>query len=164
MQGVLAIVNRECWDKRMVLVAAFVAGLMPFAAPLLPGVNTADGSSSVFVSAAILALGFGLVLATSLGATAIGRDLGNGRIGFDLARPVSELSVWAGRLLAALGVSAAAMLIVIAPALVVGLISGSLGRSGAEFEIGDLGAIVGGLLLLVPLAHVVGVMLRRRSG
>ena len=51
MQAALAIANRECWDRRMVLVAAFVAGLMPFAAPLSPDpANLFDGFNHCCIS------------------------------------------------------------------------------------------------------------------
>jgi len=161
MREALLIAMREAQERRAVLAAALVAGLLPFASPLLPGVSAARAGEARDAMAAVLALGFGLILSLLLGATAIARDLAENRLGFDFARPIGGLAIWAGRLGAAVGLTLTAMAIVLAPAALVG---GGLALPDRAGTVGELWLVVlGAVPLCVGLSHVAGVAFRSRS-
>lgn len=159
MNGALSIALRDVHERRMVLAAALVAGLLPFASPLLPGVSAARAGEARDVMAVVLALGFGLILALLLGASAIARDLAENRLGFDFARPVGGLAIWGGRLGAAAGLTIATMAIIVAPAALVG---GWLHRIVTDDPESSL-LFLGAVLLAVGLAHAASVAIRSRS-
>jgi hypothetical protein len=46
MRGPLAIAARELSERRIFVPAALVAGLLPFAAPLFPGVRVGDAAEA----------------------------------------------------------------------------------------------------------------------
>ncbi len=161
MYGAFCIAMREMRERRAVLAAAAVAALVPFASPILPGVRAVQAGDARDAMAVALALGFGAVLSILLGATAVARDLAENRLGFDFARPVGALGIWAGRLGAAVLLTLAAVAIVVAPTSVV---SGHIAipdHSNLTWTL--VVPLVGAVLLLVGLAHVAGVSFRSRS-
>jgi hypothetical protein len=161
MRGALLIAMREVRGRRAVLGAALVAGLVPLLSPLLPGVAAGGAAEAREVMAGILSLSLGLLMALVLGASALSSDLAENRLGFDFARPVGALSIWTGRLAAAVGVTALAMVIVLIPVtLVRGRLPSGLGAGAPPAQWLAFGAA---LLLAVGLAHVAGVAIRSRS-
>lgn len=161
MKRMLAVAARELEDRRAILIAALVAGLLPFASPLFPGVRADRWGEARDLMALVLAAAFGCGTALVAGATAVARDLADRRLGFDFARPIGGGAIWAGRFLGALALTILVLGLVLAPAA---LASGDLfaewSRDGAEIALAALGT----LLVLVPLAHVVSVAFRSRSG
>jgi hypothetical protein len=161
MRATFWIAMREMRERRVVLAAALVAGLVPFASPLFPGVSAERAGEAREAMATLLALGFGLILALLLGASAIARDLAENRLGFDFARPLGGFAIWGGRLGAAVGLTLAAMAVVAAPAML----------AGGRFVLPDHGelewefwpVLLGAILFAVGLAHVASVAIRSRS-
>jgi hypothetical protein len=152
---------REVRQRRAVLVAALVAGLLPLASPLLPGIQAGRAPEAREAMAGILSLGLGAILALALGASAVSSDLAENRLGFDFTLPVPALSIWAGRLAAAVGVTTLAMAIVLVPVtLVRGRLPSGLGAGAPPSQWLMFGAA---LLLAVGLAHAGGVAIRSRS-
>ena len=80
MKGALLVAWREIAERRSVLAAALVAGLLAFASPLLPGVMTGRAAEARDAMALSVALGFGLLVALMVGASVVGRDLADGRL------------------------------------------------------------------------------------
>jgi len=156
MSHTLAIAGRELAEKRFVFLAAAAFGAIAAIMPLIPGVH--DGREAVVVTATILATAFAAGLATILGATIVGRDIGAGRMSFYFARPVGGASIWFGKLAAAAVLVAVSFAIAMVPALVAG--PTTIKRFGA----GDLIAPLPiGAVILFFLAHAIGTMIRSRS-
>lgn len=163
MRTALLIAMREVKERRAVLVAALVAGLLAFAGPLVPGVGAERAGEARDVLAAIFAFGFGMILAVLLGATAVARDLAENRLGFDFARPIGGLAIWSGRIGAAVGLTLAAMIVVAAPAMLVGGHLWPLSTSSGDPVWQVCAKILASVLFLVALAHVASVAIRSRS-
>lgn len=98
MKAFLAIVWREIHERRALLAAAAVAALLPVLAPLLP--STGSNPAEDIREAVLLVIAGGLlpIFALLLGVGFIGRDLGEGRLGFYYSQPVSGPTIWFGRL------------------------------------------------------------------
>ena len=120
MRGALLVATREIVERRSVLLAALVAGLLPFAAPLIPGIRSGEGAEARDAAALMIALAFGGGLSFLLGGTIVGRDLSERRLGFDFARPLSGGAIWAGRFLGAVGLPLLVAVVVVLPATVIG--------------------------------------------
>jgi hypothetical protein len=161
MRGAWTIALREIVERRVLLLAALVAGLFPFASPLFPGVRAGDWNEARDLSALIVSVLFGVGCAILLGATVIGRDLAERRLSFDFSRPVGSGGIWAGRLGGALGLSVLALGVALLPATAVGggLVSASNGTTIRGLAL----AAVAAMVVVIPLAHVAGVALRSRS-
>lgn len=161
MKGAFLIAAREIAERRAVFVAALVAGVIPFAAPLFPGVRAGQAADARDGLALLFVVAFGAGMALVVGGTIVGRDLSEGRLGFDFARPLGVGSIWAGRLGGAVVLILLVLLVVVLPTTLVG---GGL-RSTSLPQIRDyvLPALAA-VLLLVPLSHVASIAFRSRSG
>jgi len=161
MRGTLLVAARELSERRTILIAALVAGCLPFASPFLPGVRSDQVAEARDAMALTLAAAFGLGAALLLGAAAVGRDLAEGRLGFDFSRPLPGVAIWSGRLLGALAVTLVVLTLVVLPASLAGggIFSAPLAHL---IRPGSL-AVLGALLFLLPLAHVVSIAFRSRS-
>src|SRR5262245_48144682 len=92
---------REMRERRFFLPTALVAGL----APLLLWVMASPGSGlrlTAEVAALVLMFAFPTAVGISLGASVLGRDLAERRLGFYFARPLRGSSIWGGKMLAAM--------------------------------------------------------------
>jgi hypothetical protein len=166
MRATMSIVWREIQDRRAVPVAALFAGLLPFLAPLIPGLGANDPAAVRQGMALNIAFGFSLFVALMAGVSSVGRDFGEGRMGFDLARPMSAWAIGAGRGLGAVGLGLITALICLLPMTIIG---------GGLFQLelvnpwgwaGVLGYVFwlfASVMTLVPLAHLASVALRSRS-
>ena len=162
MNAVLTLAKREILDRRMVLLAAGVAGLIPLLVPLLPAARL-DAATARDVSALFLVAAFGWGSAIVLGASTIGRDLTERRLGFYFARPIPGWAIWWGKLLGTWLIAAGALVLSALPTL---LLTGGPFHVVAQRKEGFLfvsGVALGGTLFLVPLAHAASVALRSRS-
>lgn len=120
MRSYAAVVRCELLGGERLLIAAAVLGLFAWLTAWLPqaqGFDPAEvrGSAALLVSGA-LALGAVLFLGPGL----LARQLAEGRLGFYFARPVSGAALWWGKLTAALGLVATAVVLVWLPALLSG--------------------------------------------
>lgn len=162
MRGTLIVAARELRERRTILIAALVAGLLPFATALVPWIRGRSPGEARDLMALILAVSFCLGTALLLGATVVGRDLVERRLGFDFSRPLGGLAIWGGRFLAALVLAALVLAIVLLPATVAG---GGLVTYRSwnllPTVLATLGALV---LLLIPLSHAVSLAFRSRGG
>jgi hypothetical protein len=98
MRGFLAVARREIAERRGVFAVAAAASLLPFLAPLLPAARRFGAAEARLSTAAFFAVAFSAALSLLLGATAIGRDITQGRLGFYFSRPIGNNAVWAGKL------------------------------------------------------------------
>lgn len=164
MRGFLAVAQREVVERRMWLVAAVVAGLIPLAAPLLPWVSAQSAAEARGALASLLAATLVTAGALALGVSMIGSELGERRLGFYFARPLSAAAIWWGKL-------AASFVVVVLVGAVIVLPSALLGGPLAVRELFDLPAegasLASAVAVLVPLvllvAHALSIAGRSRS-
>jgi len=170
MRGFVAVFEREIVERWVLALAALALGLVPLAAPLLPGMPASPPALVRSGVALGLALIVSLVLAVLLGGSVIARDLGERRLGFYFARPLSGAAIWAGKLTAAAALAAGAGVLVLLPVSLLGEVPdpsgywGSFNSGGSA--LGRLGLSMvwlGVLLLAVLVSHAAGVILRSRS-
>jgi hypothetical protein len=165
MRGFLAVFSRELLERRLLVAVALLASLIPFAAPLMPGARHL-GISEVRTGVALgLCVIAAAVLAVSLGATVIARDLSERRLGFYFSRPLPAWAVWAGKLAAAATLTfGVAILILLPTSLVDGIDLRTWWNSGYvgpdPLAIPFAAAVVP---LLILASHALSVMVRSRS-
>lgn len=153
MTGTVAVLRREVAERRLLFAGAAALGLLPLAAPLLPGgYPELRGDMAVFLGQILSTL-----LALLLGATVVSRDLAEGRLTFYFSRPLTGGAVWAGKLGAAALLTGACGLLAVLP----GWLAAGWGSSKVDLaKLSSWGILVLGLLFL---AHAAGVLLRERS-
>ena len=95
LQGLWAVLCREIAERRLLLLAAALVGLVPLAVPFLPGVAAPDPGEIRTGTALALCLVVTAVLALTLGATVIAGDLSERRLGFYFSRPLAGWAIWA---------------------------------------------------------------------
>lgn len=161
MRGLTTVLGRELRERWPVPVAALGAGMLALAAPLLPAARLHTPDEARAGAAVIFALAFGLGTALMLGGSILASDFFERRVGFYLARPLSPLSIWGGKMAAALLLAAGGALLALLPSAIVGasLRDAALGLIRSR----QTPALLAAALLLVPLAHVGAVLLRSRS-
>jgi len=176
LRTLLHVAARTLVERRLILVAAGVAALLPLLAPLLPALGAERPGDARTAAATAIAIGLACVVALLHGTTCLARDLRERRLSFYLARPLSAFSLWAGKLLAGVLLTGAALLIVFLPTLLLtsmpswddlrlvtgasgpALLAALAGQAAAAF-----GAGVGVVVVAIALAHAVAVMLSARS-
>lgn len=163
MKGFAAVFGREIQDRRLLLVAGALAGLVPFATPLLTAHGGQTASTTRLQVALAISLVAGAVLALLLGATVVAGDLAERRLGFYFSRPLPAWAIWAGKMGAAVALTLLTSCLVLLPTL----LFGGSPRSGlADLNGGTLAAALaglGGAIALVSCSHAVSVILRQRS-
>ncbi|HEX2224402.1 MAG TPA: hypothetical protein VHN15_09365 [Thermoanaerobaculia bacterium] len=154
MNGAMTILRREVAERRLLFAGAAVLGLLPLAAPFLPGgYREMRGEMAAFLGQILSGL-----LAVALGATVLNRDLAERRLSFYFSRPVSGGALWAGKLGAAALLAGVCGILVAIPGW---LASGSAARADSLFP--SLLAWGLAVLGLVLVAHAAGLLLRERS-
>jgi len=118
MRAFVALVIREIDERKALLAAAAVASLLPVLAPLLPstGPNPAADIREAVLWFVVLTLV--PLFALLLGATFVGRDLSEARLGFYFSQPLSGLTIWFGKLAAMMFLIWATELIIMLPTMV----------------------------------------------
>jgi len=168
MRGFFALVAREVSERRAMLIAAVVASLIPLVSPLFPATGSnppADIREAVlwFIVVTLIP-----IFAVLLGATFIGRDLSEGRLGFYLSQPMSAPVIWFAKFGAVVMLIWAVQLILMLPTA---LMSEDASRvflktigvppySGIPLSLLILWV---GPVALILIAHSVGVAWRARS-
>lgn len=168
MRGFWAVLCREIVERRLLLLAAALVGLVPLAMPFLPGVAGADPGELRAGTALALCLVVTAVLALTLGSTVIAGDLSERRLGFYFSRPLAGWAIWAGKLAGAAVLCTGAALLVLLPAL---LLDPQI-EIGTPWWMGDAGSLgltaffvalaIGAVVALLAV-HVVSTMVRSRS-
>ena len=173
MKAFLAVFEREIIERRLAAAAALLLGLVPLAAPLMPGLGHRNGPEVRSATALALALCFSLGLALILGGSIVVRDLVERRLGFYFSRPIAGWAVWSGKLAAALLLVLGAGLLILLPTAIVerrldvgGLLSAPpiwlLGVPAAAVSV-SVSLWIAIVLLLMVLSHAANVALRSRS-
>jgi hypothetical protein len=169
MRPFVAVLQREIAEHRMFLAAGVLVGLMPLALPLIPGTQGTPPAELRAGAAAILAALLGITVAIIVGGSALTRDLAERRLGFYFSRPISGLSIWGGKMAAAVLVTLSTSLLVLLPALLLGDLTGSVPlplKEGLLSEVDRLKVLAFGavaLLLLLGLSHVFATQMRSRT-
>ena len=164
MSGAVAVLRREIAEHRLLLAGALLISLFPVLLPFLPGFEQSAGDVAEARGGAALILAgvLSTILALTLGATVLARDLSERRLGFYFSRPISGLAIWAGKILAALAVTVTAVAVVLLPVLLLGDLK-SMDRFLGVAPL-PLAVLWSGLLLLLLLAaHTVSSMVRSRT-
>jgi hypothetical protein len=120
MSGFLAIFRREFGGRRLILIAAGLASVIPLLLPVFRRMAAGDVAEARGWMALIVSAGFAFGLATALGASMLVPRIATRRIAFDFARPVSGSAIWLGSLAAAIALALSTAAIVWIPALLVG--------------------------------------------
>jgi hypothetical protein len=162
MRTALVVARRELREQRAYLVAAAFAALLPLLGPLLAGISRYPANDVRLLAAGIIACTLTVLAAVTLGATVLGRDLADGRIGFYLSRPISSSALWVGKMTAAFALILAMAFIVLAPATVINATMGDQRWAARDVAL-TLGLLVALGFVLLHLAHAVGVMWCDRS-
>jgi len=97
----IALLRAELVDRGHLLLVGAASGVLALLMPLLPGLKGLDAGEVHTIAAWILAALIGSVVAIGLGATLVGSDLSEGRIGYYLSLPLSPAAVWWAKLIAA---------------------------------------------------------------
>ena len=155
-----ALIRFELTGRRAALGLALGLGLFWSVLPWLPGLRGAVDpdrhAAGVFFGSLLMAAAFGGVW----GATMLGRDLENRRLGFYISRPLSGTTLYWGKVLAGWGLSLFACFLALLPSVVMGRMPAPASASDVAKVLLGLGALSLGPLLLL---HVLSVQLRARS-
>lgn len=161
MKTAILIATREVRERRLVFLAALVAGVLPFLFAPRFGSTHADALSAASIT---IATAFAVGGALLVGSTIVGRDLADHHVSFDLARPVPTIAIWAGRTLAALAIVFGSALAALVPTTLLGHGFFDLARTSARWiDPGTIGLFAAAMLLLTGLAHIAGLDFRARS-
>ncbi len=173
MRAFAAILQREVFERRLVVVLALALGLIAVVVPLVPGVQPGGMTPADLQGGVALGLASLLtaLLAIFLGGSVVAGDLAERRLGFYFSRPLPGWAIWAGKLGAAVVLILVAGLLVLAPAALLG---GNLNLDGTwgTYGTGNLLNVTGpgvfaawalALLVLLLVSHAVSVIVRARS-
>lgn len=156
MRNSLIVMARELGERRLLWWLG-VIGLLPLALPLLGDAILADPNFQTNAAMTLAAVATA-TLAILLGSTVIGSDLAERRLGFYFARPISGLSLWAGKTGAAAVLALGIGVLILLPAAVIhGLPAPFL--TSLQAWVTWLCAA----LLLLGASHAVGIMVRARD-
>ena len=164
MRDFFAITRREIAERRLLFAAAAFTSLIPIAAPFVPGNG---GASAVDVrgwTAFLISFAFAAGISTGLGGTMCAPSIASRRIGFDFARPVSGIAIWAGRFAAAMLLAVATATLVWIPARLAGAtLPWKDFLTEREVSLAWPLLALGGLAVVFCLFHAVTLVLRSRS-
>src|SRR4030081_3129260 len=102
MKNALVIAAREFEEKRFVAYAAVATASLPFIFAAIPALNGKSPADTIAMGALVFGTTFAIAVGLIIGVSFIGRDLSDARMSFYFSRPVSGLSIWFGRLTAAI--------------------------------------------------------------
>jgi ABC-type transport system involved in multi-copper enzyme maturation permease subunit len=160
MKKALVIAAREFEEKRFVAYAAVAFAILPFILAAIPGINEKSPRDVLAMSSLIFGTTFAVALGVISGASFIGRDLSDGRMSFYFSRPVSSLSIWFGKLTAALLLIVGTFAFIIIPSR---LAAGTAWKHIFNAETWDGAFLLGIALSVFLIAHVIGTFARSRS-
>jgi len=167
MRAFAMVLRRELAERRLLVLAAALLGLVPVAVPFLPlGFSQAPDARAG--TAIALALIVSYVLALVLGSTVVARDLAERRLGFYFSRPLPGWAIWAGKLAGAALLAFGSGVLVLLPSLLLGDRPDPSGYWGQGLSRGMDSGLASALWLLTVLAlllaaNAAGVMVRSRS-
>lgn len=162
MKALLAVARREIVEKRFVLAAAGVASIIPLFVPVVRQLSGDAAPLAREVTALILAGTLGAGLAVALGVSLFSAELVSRRMGFYFSKPISAGALWAGKLLGAVLLVVAGVVIPLLPTLI---LNGGLHHL-QEYPGGSKSAIataVAALFLMILLANACAIAIRLGS-
>jgi ABC-type transport system involved in multi-copper enzyme maturation permease subunit len=160
MKNALVIAAREFEEKRFVAYAAVGIAVVPFIFAAIPGLK-ANPADTIAMGSLVFGSAFAIAVAIISGASFIGRDLTDGRMSFYFSRPVGSLSIWFGKLTAAILMIAGTFGFIIVPArLAAGDHWTRLMNASTTYSVLYILAIAIALFLI---AHVISTFARSRS-
>lgn len=157
----IVLLRNEIRDRAHLLIAAAASGVLLLALPWLPGLGDPDPGDVRSLGAWILATVLGGATAVSLGATMIGTELAEGRLGYYLSQPMSPMLLWWSKLTGAFATTFGIVILILGPAFALHL--GSPWFVPLLEEPWLLAAIPLILLTLILVAHTAGTILRSRT-
>ena len=162
MRNILAITARELQERRLVFLAAFLGGIVTVLVSYFRSFGMGKEDSLV-VGSLIMVTVFSLGTGMLGGGSMMARDLVERRMSFYLARPVSMLEIWGGKMLAAVLLALVSATIVVIPiALAGGMpLLAALRRSGDVGDVLRLSTL--GAIAAVALGHYLSITARSRS-
>jgi ABC-type transport system involved in multi-copper enzyme maturation permease subunit len=160
MSAVFVVAMREIRERRFLLATALTLGLFPFVFMLLPGLSPEKAAEIRDTLALLISVSFPVAVAFAVGGSVVSRELAEGRLAFYFARPISAVSLWAGKFLGAIGLVVASTALTAGP---VAAINGGLGLVGENRLPYPLHVLAPGLFLFMGIAHVVATSYRSRS-
>jgi hypothetical protein len=150
MNGVMAVAAREVEERR-----AWFGVLLGFA--LLQGALLMTRLFDVLTRDTIavgIAVAVPAGIAVALGSSVIAGDMAERRLSFYFSRPLSGFAIWAGKILGATVLTAAAVTLVAGPVLIASM----------DISPDVYAATLTASVLIVAAVHVVGTVVRSRSG
>src|SRR5262245_46348770 len=120
MKAFATVFGRELAERRLLLLAALLLGLVALAAPWIPGLPPQSADELRGGVALVLTGLLTTVTAVLLGGSVIARDLAERRLGFYFSRPIPGGALWAGKLTAAVALVLASGVLASTPALLAG--------------------------------------------
>ena len=154
MNKMMAVAAREIMSRKLVLITAPVWGVLVAVTGVLHHAR-ADGITAAIICALI----FGTVVALVIGSSTVGRELGERRLSFHFARPISAVGIWSGKFLGALAIIVASQILVITPTLIASRGFESFAEGGIV-----LAAATALAVAFLALGIVLGIVLRARDG
>jgi hypothetical protein len=158
MRAITTVAMREVIERRAVFAVAAVLGILPifvFQFNIL-GLSASAEIGTIAAGALFVALLGGLSLL--VGASVIGRDLAERRIGFYLARPISDLTIWGGKFMGGLFIVLASSYLSLLPSAIF------LGEARKIFfSLQFFSMALGAAVLLYSFGLIVGVAFRSKS-
>lgn len=155
MRTFVAVMQREILQRKQILMAAAGLALVPFLARYLPNVAASDRPEVTMIVGMIVLSAYGIATPLALGASMIGRDLSEKRLGFYFSRPISARALFWGKFAGSLLIVVAAVAMILLPLI---LFEPEIRKTQSGWEFFFAGPIC---LLLV--ANVIGSIVRSRS-
>ena len=119
MKTFWALVWREIAERRLLLLASLLLGIVPILLPFMPGIPARFSPEEIRVAATlILAALFSGISLLILGSTIVGRDLSEKRLGFYFSRPINSWVLWLSRILGASALVLVSILLIVTPSTV----------------------------------------------
>jgi ABC-type transport system involved in multi-copper enzyme maturation permease subunit len=160
MKNALVIAAREFEEKRFVAYAAIAIAILPFIFAAIPGMK-ANPADTIAMGSLVFGSAFAIAVGVIFGASVIGRDLSDGRMSFYFSRPVGALSIWFGKLTAAILMIVGTFGFIIVPArLAAGVHWTRLVSASTTYPVLYILVIAIALFLI---AHVISTFARSRS-
>lgn len=161
MTQTLLVARREIVDRKNVFIAAVVVSLLTLLLPFLHfnPISRAQLTDAMAVLSAMVAFLFAVAIAMMCGATMIGRDLSERRLGFYLARPLSAASIWFGKLFGTMVVVFVSAALIVIPSMTFNRFQ--MPRSWSLDEMAVAAPLI--LVATVLIAHLLSTLIRSRS-
>jgi hypothetical protein len=157
MSAVWTVAAREIRARRILLVAIPIVTALPFAVAAVGGVASEPVQG---VLALLLCAPFPYAVALGLGASLFSQELGDRRLGFYFARPISAGALWAGKVIAALTLVFLALLCAQLP-IVWAVPAGFLGQGSTYWTFFSAMAVLA--VLVLAASNAVASLYRSRS-